>query len=286
MTQNQGTGPFPGWLQAGTILLLWGIVFLPVYPELWQTWMSSSNNSHGILVPFISGWLIWTKKEDLARVPRRHWRTGGLILALSLVVYLVAYAGQVAVLQRVMLVCSLIGLVMFNCGKAVMKILAFPLLFLFFMVPVPVSLHGLVAFPLQLFATGIARAMIQFMGLPVLQEGNMLYFARTHLEVAEACSGLRSMTAFFMLSVLFAYFMAPVWWRRGLLVLSAVPLAIAANIVRVTGTGILAHFFGARIARGFLHDFSGLAVFALGLGCLFLEFMLLNKDRPARRKND
>ena len=184
-----------------------------------------------------------------------------------------------------MIVCSLIGLVLFNFGKEVTKILAFPLLFLFFMVPVPVSIHGLVAFPLQLFATGIARTIIQALGIPVLQEGNMLYFAQTHLEVAEACSGLRSMTAFLMLSVLFAYFMAPVWWRRMLLVLSVVPLAIGANIVRITGTGILAHFFGARIARGVLHDFSGLAVFALGLGCLFLEFMLLNRGRSERRKN-
>jgi exosortase len=145
------------------------------------------------------------------------------------------------------------------------------------MIPVPDTLILMVSFPLQLFATKLSHFVIQAFSIPALREGNMLYFAQTQLEVAEACSGLRSMMAYIMLSFLFAYMMDRNWRKRFILVLSAIPLALFANIVRVTGTGILAHCYGSQVARGFLHEFSGLAVFAFGFVLLFLEYSLLNR---------
>ena len=276
---------FSFWLKCGVVLILWGLVFTPVYPALWHTWMNHSNNSHGVLVPLISAFFVWSSRAQLARAPISTSNWGAVLLVFSLCLYLLALAGHVAVVQRLMIVASLCGLVMFNFGTAVFKVLAFPLLYLIFMVPVPDSIYGLAAFPLQLFATDISHAIIHALGIPVLQEGNMLYFAQTQLEVAEACSGLRSMTAFIMLGVLFAYLMDKGWGRRFILVLSAIPLAIFANIVRVTGTGILAHFFGKQVARGFLHEFSGMAVFVFGFVLLLLGYMLLSrgsakKDKP------
>jgi len=269
--------PFSVMLKAGFLFALWGYVFLPVYPQLWHTWISNSNNSHCMLVPFISVFIIWRKREELAEVKPEHSAWGGVILAASLFIYLLALAGHMAVAQRAMIVCSLIGLVLFNFGKAVFRILAFPLLYLFFIVPLPVSIYVLLAFPLQLFATDIAYLFIQGLGIPVFQEGNMLYFAQTQLEVAEACSGLRSFMAFFMLAILFSYLMRSNWFCRSMLVLSALPLAMAANIARVSGTGILAHYYGEQVARGFLHDFSGMAVFIFGLLLMFAEYTLLDK---------
>jgi len=269
--------PVSFWLKSGFILVLWIITFLPVYPSLWDNWLNDSNNSHGMLVPLISVFLVWINREQLSRAPLSTCYWGAVILALSLSLYLLALAGQVTVVQRVMIVSSLVGLVLFNFGTSVFNILAFPLLYLIFMIPVPVSIYSLAAFPLQLFATDISHGIIQALSIPVLQEGNMLYFARTQLEVAEACSGLRSMTAFIMISVLFAYLMKKGWWHRFILVLSAIPLAIVANIIRVTGTGILAHFYGEKVARGFLHNFSGLAVFVFGLALLCVEFIFLDR---------
>lgn len=272
------------WSKNLCVFILWGILFLPVYPGLWDTWMNSSNNSHGILVPFISAYLIWTKKDKLAAVSVSSSKWGLIILASSIFFYILALGGHVTVIQRIMLVSSLAGLVLFNFGSSIFKILAFPLLYLFFMVPVPISIYSLTAMPLQLFATDIARFIIQTLNIPVLQEGNMLYFAQTQLEVAEACSGLRSMTAFVMLGVLFAYLMDKGPWRQIILVLSAIPLAIFANVIRVTGTGILAHFYGKEAARGFLHEFSGMAVFVFGFILLFLEYKFLSK--PATESID
>ncbi len=259
------------------MLGLWIAAFYPVYPELVSTWLNHSNNSHGILVPLISGYLIWQKRDQIANAGIESNKWGALILFLSLILYILSYAGAVTVVSRAMIALCLIGLVLFNFGNSVFRIIAFPLIYLLFMVPVPDSIYGLVAFPMQLFATDVSAFLIRNMSIPVFQEGNMLYFAKAQLEVAEACSGLRSMMAFIMLSCLFAYMMKPNWRPRFTIVISAVPLAMFANIVRVTGTGILAHFYGEKVARGFLHEFSGLAVFAFGFVLLMGEYMFIER---------
>jgi exosortase len=269
--------PFSFWLKTGFIFVLWGVTFMPVYPALWDNWVNDSNNSHGMLVPLISAFFVWSNRAQLSKATLSNSNWGAVILGLSLSLYLLALAGHVTMVQQTMIVSSLGGLVLFNFGISVFNVLAFPLLYLIFMIPVPISVYGLAAFPLQLFTTDISHDIIQALGIPVFQEGNMLYFVQAQLEVAEACSGLRSMTAFIMLSVLFAYLMDKGWGRRFILLLSAIPLAIVANILRVTGTGILAHFYGEKIARGFLHDFSGLSVFFFGFILLHFEFMLLNR---------
>ena len=235
-------------------------------------------------MPLVSAYFIWQKKGQLKlnKISNSNW--GVIILLISMVLYLLSYAGAVAVVSRAMIVFSLIGLVIYLFGKVFFTLLAFPLLFLLFMVPVPDSIIVLVAFRLQLFATKVSTLIIQIFSIPAYREGNMLYFAQTQLEVDEACSGIRSIMSFGMLSFIFAYVMDKIWWKRILLVLSTIPLALFANIVRVTGTGILAHFYGSKVARGFLHEFSGLAVFAFGFVLLLLEYMILNKAKVTSNK--
>lgn len=259
------------------LLVLWLVAFIPVYPRLVWTWLNHSDNSHGLLVPFVSVYFIWQERAKFKEIKISHSNWGIIILIISMGFYLLSYAGGVAVVSRAMIVSSLIGLVLSALGKEVFGLLSFPLLYLFFMVPVPESILLLVAFPLQLFATKISTFIIQVFSIPAYREGNMLYFAQTHLEIAEACSGIRSIMSFGMLSFIFAYMMDKIWWKRIILVLSTIPLALFANIVRVTGTGILAHFYGSKVALGFLHEFSGLVVFAFGFVLLLGEFLLLNK---------
>lgn len=259
------------------LLLLWALAFMPVFPPMVDTWLNHSDNSHALLVPLISLYFFWEKRGEMAHIPIQPSRLGWGLLVLCLALYLASYAGGIAVVARVMLVSTLICLFWSTLGTAWVRRFAFPLGFLYFMVPVPDTLLGMVAFPLQLFATKISASLIQFCAIPVYREGNMLYFLQTQLEVAEACSGIRSIMSLTMLSAIFAYMSTGSRWRQVLLVLSAVPIAMLANIVRVSGTGILAHHFGDRVARGFMHEFSGLAVFTFGLGVLFLEFKLLQR---------
>jgi exosortase len=259
------------------LLALWLIAFIPVYPHLVWTWLNHSDNSHGILVPLVSLYFVWQKKKQLKSAKISNSNLGAFILLASMVFYPISYLGSIAVVSRAMIVSSLVGLVMFTLGKEIFILLTFPLLYLFFMVPVPDTILGLAALPLQLFATKVSTFIIQLFSIPAYREGNMLYFAQTHLEIAEACSGIRSIMSFGMLSFIFAYMMDKIWWKRILLVLSTIPLALFANIVRVTGTGILAHFYGSKVALGFLHEFSGLAVFAFGFFLLLGEYLLLSK---------
>lgn len=259
------------------LFVLWLATFYPVLPEMVNTWLNDSNNSHGILVPLVSAFIIWQKRKQLATVPISTCKGGAVVMSVGLMLYVISYSGAVAVLTRVMIVVTLIGVVLFNLGMSFFSVIQFPLYYLFFMVPVPDSIYAMAAFPLQQFATKVSALLIRTISIPVLQEGNMLYFAETQLEVVEACSGLRSMMSFIMLSFLFAYMMKPNWRKRMIIVFSAIPLAIFANVVRVTGTGILAHYYGGQVARGFLHEFSGLTVFALGFVLLLGEYFLLEK---------
>jgi len=256
---------------------LWIVSFFPIFQGLVATWLNDPDNSHGILVPFISIFFVWQKRHNLklARISSSNW--GTVILAGSMVLYLLGFASGTDFISRVMIVFSLIGLLLLVVGQEVLTILVFPVLFLFFMVPVPDAIQGLVAFPLQLFATKISYLFIQMFSIPVHQEGNMLYFAETQLEIAEACSGIRSIAAFTVLSVIFAYILDKGWNRRIILLASAIPLALFTNIIRITTTGILAHHYGSAIADSFLHEFSGLVVFAFGFALLLSVFILLNK---------
>jgi exosortase len=259
------------------VFALLAAVFYPVYPDLWNTWMNHSNNSHGILVPVISLYFIWDRRSELRKCVISSSNWGLLVLVCSLVFYLLALVGGIAFISRMMLVFSLVGTVLYLFGGKHLKILAFPLFFLVFMVPVPVSVIGLVSLPLQAFATKVSAGIIQTCSIPVLREGNMLYFVQTQLEVAEACSGIRSIVAITMLSTVFVYLSKGRLLQKIIILCSAIPVALLANILRVSGTGILAHFYGDQVARGFLHEFSGLAVFIFGMLILFLEYMALNK---------
>ena len=261
------------------LLLFWAALYAPVYPMMIQEWSGHSDNSHGFIVPFIAAYFAWDKKEQLnaATVSNSWW--GCLVLLLSLVCYLLSYAGGLAFPARVMIVMSLYGLIWCALGSEIIRILTFPVLYLLFMIPVPYSLLSLVSAPLQLIATKISASLIGACSIPVYREGNMLYFVGTQLEVAEACSGIRSIMSLSMLAFAFANMSRSGWKSRVLLILSAIPIAMLGNMARITGTGILAHFYGDKVARGFLHEFSGIAIFVFGFLTLLGLFTLLNRKK-------
>jgi exosortase A len=271
-------------LRIAVLLLIWAAVFYPIIPAMVDTWLNHSDNSHALLVPFIVLFIVWQKREELGRVEISGSLWGWLLLAGSLAIYVVSYIGGIAFFARLMIVASLTGLLWCCLGRQAIRVLVFPLAFLVFMVPVPDTVLGMVSFPLQLLATKISVGMIQFCSIPVFREGNMLFFTNTQLEVAEACSGIRSIVSLSMLSILFAYMSLKGWWRKAILVLSAIPIALLANVPRISGTGVLAHYFGDQVARGFLHEFSGMVVFALGMLVLFMEMKILNRIGAGGRK--
>ncbi len=264
-------------LKFGLLLILWAAAFIPVFPGMIEIWLSDSNTSHGLLVPLVSVYLIWRKRSELSTLHISTCNWGLVVLIASLSVFLASLSGEVAFLARSMIVLSVTGLVLFNLGTDFFKKIAFPLLFLLFMVPVPDTVTDLIAFPLQLLATKVSTAILHVLSIPAYRDGNMVYFAHAQLEVAESCSGIHSMVSMIMLSALLSHFLERGWMRRLILLVAAVPLALLSNITRVSGTGILAHFYGSRVARGFLHEFSGLVVFGFGLCTLLALYFFLNR---------
>jgi exosortase len=246
-----------------TVLLLAGLaaVYWQVFVRLIDAWIVDGNYSHGWLIIPIAAYFAWERRDKLAATPLRPSWFGLVVFAFGVLVLLAGLMGSEFFLSRVSLIFTLAGIVLFLFGWAHLRILAFPLAFLLLMIPLPAIVFNKIAFPLQLLASQVGESAISAANIPVLREGNVLVLANTSLEVAEACSGIRSLVSLITLGLVFGYFADPRGWVRTLIVASTIPVAIISNAARVAGTGILAHYYGPSAAEGFFHEFSGWIVF-------------------------
>jgi len=177
--------------------------------------------------------------------------------------------------MRISLLILIGGIIISMLGEGFFRVLLLPLSYLVFMIPLPSILMDRITFPMQLLASRMATASLYLIGIPVVREGNIIHLANASLEVAEACSGIRSLVSLLALSVVFAHFSRGPAWKKGVLIASTFPVAILANMIRVSGTGALAHFYGNCAAQGFFHIFSGWMLFASAfLLLLGIEFVL------------
>lgn len=259
------------WAALAALLGAAAWLYWSVAPRLVRQWANDDDYTHGFLILPLALYFVWSDRERLARLPVRPALAGAFLLALGLGMLVVGTAGAELFLQRTSFVVVVAGLVWLILGGAWLRALAFPLAFLLFMVPLPAIVMNAVAFPLQLFAAQTATVCLQAVGIPVLREGNVIALANTTLEVAEACSGIRSLQALLALGAVYGYFTQRSIWKRWALLVLSVPIAIAANALRVSGTGLLAHYFGSEMAQGFYHSFAGWIVFVVAflmlLGC-------------------
>ena len=260
---------------------LLALAYWTVVPGMVSDWNNDPNYSHGFLVPLIAGYFAWQKWPELKRLPVRPSNLGLLVVVGSLLLLIFGFAGTEYFTMRSSLVFLLAGIILFWFGWVVFKGLLLPVGFLLFMVPLPYIVYDAMAFPLKLLVAKFSVAALKLMGIAVLREGNIIMFPQTVLEVADACSGLRSLMSLLALAVAYAVFSQKSNLMRVVMVLSAVPIAIATNMFRVIATGVLAQYYGAAAAEGFFHEFAGLAVFALAMILLFLLGALLRKVGPA-----
>lgn len=256
-----------------------------VVPDMVQQWLQDENYSHGFLVPLIAGYFLYLRREELGRAPVTPWNPGILLLLLGLAQLILGWLGTEYFTMRSSLIVVLAGLVLFLFGTAPFRIMALPLGYLFFMVPIPYIVYDAVAFPLKLFVTRVSVASLKLAGVSVLREGNIIMFPATTLEVADACSGIRSLISLLALAVALAFFLRMAPWKRWLLVCAAIPIAVVTNASRVIVTGFLAQYWGARAAEGFFHEFAGLAVFGLAMLLLVsLGALLKGREKTVNRE--
>ena len=255
------------------------ILYFSVLQGLVSDWLHLPDFSHGFLIPIVSFYFVYERRKELSALNRSSNWIGLPLLLFGIVLLLLGNLATEYFTMRFSMLVVLGGIVLFLLGKEFYKTLLFPLVFLIFMIPIPSVLMDRITFPMQLFASKVAGSFLYLLGIPALREGNIILLANTSLEVAEACSGIRSLISLLALSVVFAYFSQKRFLKRVLLILSTFPIAIIANAARVTGTGILAHHYGDKVAQGFFHGFSGWILFVVALVCLFVVGGLLSKIR-------
>jgi len=266
----------PPWLTIAWFSILLIACYFPVLSQLVNKWYNDEDMGHGFFVPVIAAYIAWQNRDKLYESGLRinNWGLAVIILA-GLQLYVSTLAAELFT-QRTAFIESIIGVVLYLGGMQAVRILSFPLVLLFFMVPIPSVIYNQITFPLQMFASWVAEVSLSMMGYAVLRDGNVLELASQKLSVVEACSGIRSLLSLTFLSLVYAYFFDSRVWMRYFLFAATIPIAIIANSGRVTLTGILSEI-RPDLAHGFFHSASGWVIFMIALFILVLVHQFVSR---------
>jgi exosortase len=269
------------WIPYILIALIVTAIYCQVVGKLVADWYTNPDFSHGFLVAPFALYVLWDKRKILRDTPiQQTWAGVWLILAAIFVLFMGVYGAELF-LSRLSLVMLLGGIVWTLCGRAMLREVRFAVLVLLLAIPVPAVLFNQITFPLQLLASRMASSLLPLFGVPVLRDGNIIQLPSMQLEVAEACSGIRSLMSLFAVAIFYGYFLERNTWRRVILALASIPIAVFANSARIVGTGLCVQYWNPDKAVGFFHEFSGWLMFLISLTCLYLVHSLMRLKTPA-----
>jgi exosortase len=264
-------------LVAGAIV----VTYWSVIRGLVDAWSTDDNYSHGFFIVPLAAYFAWERRHRLAQMRVRPSAAGLIIVAGSLMMLIAGIFGAELFLSRVSLLGVIAGAILYLVGWPRLRVLLFPLAFMLLMIPLPAIIFNQIAFPLQLLASHVGEYGVRAANIPILREGNVLILANATLEVAEACSGIRSLVSLLTLGIVFGYFADSRAWVRTVIALSAIPVAILANGLRVASAGWAAHYMGQAGVEGLFHEFSGWVVFVVAfLMMLALQRLLIRVVPP------
>ena len=270
------------WLAAPAVCFI--ILYYQVLAKLVSDWWNDDNYSHGFLIVPVALYFAWERRASLKEATGNPSVWGLAVVAGSLAMLLAGILGSELFLPRLSILGILAGTALFLFGWNHLRILILPIAFLILMIPIPAIIFNHIVFPLQLLASQFGEGALNVCHIPVLREGNVIHLANTSLEVAEACSGIRSLVSLLSLGIFYGYLMDPRLWVRIVLSAATVPIAIIANGIRVAGTGVAAHFYGPEAAEGFAHTFSGWIIFIAAVIMLFILHRAILLIAPDKQK--
>ncbi len=256
----------------GALLL---ICYAPILYRMGVQWATDENMGHGFFVPVVAGYIAWQRRELLLATPRKSNGWGLFLVIFAAAEALAGTLGAELFTARLAFVIALVGVILYLGGTRWIRILSFPLLLLLFMIPIPAIIYAQLTLKLQMLASQLGEIMISAAGIPVLRAGNTLQLPSQTLDIAEACSGIRSLMSLAFLSLVYSYFADKRVWMRWVLLAATIPIAIGANGVRVAVTGMLSEI-NTKLAQGAYHETEGYIVFIVAMAALLLTHRLIS----------
>jgi exosortase D (VPLPA-CTERM-specific) len=281
---DASAGAAPVWRSPwGLSLIAIGVGLMSLWPfwdglsRMWGWWIDSPEYSHGVLIPPVAAFLLWQQKDRLERIRFTGSWTGVALILLGGAFLVVGQLGTVYTIVQYAYLITLYGLILSFLGWAAFRYIAFPLLVLLFMVPLPEFVLANLSTKLQLLSSQIGVWFMRLFDVSVFLEGNVVDLGGYKLQVAEACSGVRYLFPLMTLAFLMAYFYKGALWKRIVLFLSSIPITVLMNSLRVGVIGVTVEHWGITMAEGFLHDFQGWMVFMISTAMMLGEIVLLHR---------
>jgi exosortase len=256
----------------GGLLIL---CYAPILYRMAVQWATDEDMGHGFFVPVVAGFIAWQRRRTLLSIPRQPSGWGLALVIFAAFQGLVASLGAELFTARLAFVIALFGVILYLGGKAWVQELLLPLALMLFMIPIPQIIYARLTLGLQMLASQLGETLIGWMGIPVIRTGNLLELPSQTLNIVDACSGIRSLVSLLFLSQVYGYFAEKRTWLRWVLLLATVPIAIAANAIRVATTGLLSEV-NTKLARGAYHEMEGYIVFAVALIALIATHRLIS----------
>ena len=265
------------WIKFSLYGILIGAIYHSAIRYLILKDWAREDYSYSYLIPIVIFYIIWEKREALVAIPPTPSRLGLAPFIFGLFLYWLGELGGEFFTLYISLWFVLIGLLWMHMGWKKINAIGFALFMGLTMFPFPGFINTKVLVNLRLISSQLGVALLQLCGMSAYREGNIIDLGFTQLQVVDACSGLRYVIPLFVISLLLSYWFRAAFWKKAILVLSSIPLAVAVNSLRIATTGILYSFWGPEVAEGFFHDFSGWLIFMFTMPVLLLEMWVLNK---------
>ncbi len=253
------------------------IMYLPVIAELVETWSNDDNYSHGFIVPIVSIFVLYKKRDKLATINKQTTNIGLIPLICGLALFVIGNAGAEYFTVGVSLVITLFGITYYLYGKEFIRETWFAFFILLFMIPIPAVVYFSATFPMQLFASKVSVFLLDIIGIPVVRQGNMIHLPQQTLEVAEACSGLRSLISLLAMGAIYGYMAQEKLLAKSLLFFSTIPIAIGVNVIRVFMAALLTYAVEMDTTAEPLHTIIGLLMFLFSFILLFIFNAIISK---------
>ncbi len=272
------------WLIAGIAVVALVALYFDATAQLFRQWNTREEYGHGYMLPLVSLFLVWQRKNQLAAMTFNGAWLGLGVLIFGVLLYFLGMLSTVFLVVHYSLIVVLTGLVLSHTGLPALRVLWAPLALLVFAIPFPPFLHNQMSVALQLISSELGVAMIRLLGISVFLEGNVIDLGVYKLQVVDACSGLRYLFPLMSFGFLVAYFFKAPLWQRWVIFLATIPITVLMNSFRIAVVGVLVEYFGLELAEGFVHDFQGWAIFMASTAVLLLLVWSFNTLAPTKQR--